>query len=323
MRKYGRIALALVAALALFAAIAAYGGWRGAGPLEETTTITIDDGMTLTDAAHRLEEAGVISSADRFLTFARFLGGSAPIRAGEYEMPAEVSQGEVLRILQQAVPVQRFVTIPEGMPSVLVHDRLMANDLLTGEIPVPAEGSLLADSYAYERGESRAAVVARMQSAMERELARLWEARSPNTVVRSPREAVILASIVEKETGVAAERPIIAGVYSNRLRIGMRLQADPTIIYPVTQGRPLGRRIRRSEIAQQNGYNTYAMDGLPRGPIANVGREAIEAVLNPAETDALFFVANGEGGHIFAETHAEHRRNVERWYAIRRQRGEM
>jgi UPF0755 protein len=182
---------------------------------------------------------------------------------------------------------------------------------------------VLADSYSYERGEPRAAVLLRMQQAMERELASLWEGRSPNTVVRTPREAVILASIVEKETGVAEERPIIAGVYSNRLRRGMRLQADPTIIYPITRGRPLGRRIRRSEINQVNDYNTYAMTGLPRGPIANVGREALEAVLNPAETDALFFVADGTGGHVFADTLAEHNRNVERWYEIRRQRGEM
>ena len=322
MRKIGCLAL-IVAILLAAALIAALRSWGGTGPLEEPVAVTIEGGATLTDAALTLEEAGVIESQSRFLVFARFLGSSAPIRAGEYEMPAGVSQSEALRILQEEAAVQRFVTIPEGMPAVLVHERLMATEFLTGEIPVPEEGSVLADSYAYERGESRADVLARMQLALDEELAALWAARSSDTAVDTPEEAIILASIVEKETAEPSERPLIAGVYSNRLRTGMRLQADPTIIYPITQGRALGRRIRRSEINARNDYNTYAMAGLPRGPIANVGREAIEAVLNPAETDALFFVADGTGGHVFAESYSEHRENVERWYDLRRQRGEM
>ena len=323
MRRLGRIGLALAALLLVVAAGVVIWGWTGSGPLDEETTIVIRDGSTLSDAAELLEERGVIRSADSFLLFARVLASDDPIRAGEFAMPAGVSPSGALRILQYATPVQRFVTIPEGTPSVIVHDRLMAAEFLTGEVPVPTEGSVLADSYSYERGESRVAVLARMQQAMREELARQWANRGPRTVVSTPEEAVILASIVEKETAEASERPLVAGVYSNRLQRGMRLQADPTIIYPITRGRALGRRIRRSEIRQRNDYNTYAMEGLPRGPIANVGREALHAVLHPAETDALYFVADGSGGHAFAETLDEHNRNVRRWYELRRERGEM
>jgi UPF0755 protein len=162
-----------------------------------------------------------------------------------------------------------------------------------------------------------------MQDAMTATLAELWEKRSAETVVKTPQEAVSLAAIVEKETQVPAERPTVAGVYSNRLRKNMMLQADPTIIYPITKGKPLGRRIRQSEIADVNDYNTYAMVGLPKGPIANPSRASIEAVLNPAKTSALFFVADGKGGHVFADTLQEHNANVEKWFAIRRERGEM
>jgi UPF0755 protein len=209
------------------------------------------------------------------------------------------------------------------MPSILVYEKLMANKLLTGPIPVPAEGSVLPDSYSYTRGEPRAAVLKRMRAAMDKTLAKLWAQRKPTTVARTPEEAVTLASIVEKETGVPAERRMIAGVYSNRLRIGMPLQADPTVIYPVTKGKPLGRRILQSELRADNPYNTYTRPGLPEGPIANPGRASIEAVLDPAPTKAIYFVANGKGGHVFADTLAEHNANVAKWYALRRARGEM
>jgi UPF0755 protein len=216
-----------------------------------------------------------------------------------------------------------MVTIPEGMPSVLVQARLAAIPFLTGPVAVPEEGSVLPDTYTYQRGEARAAVLARMQAAMRETLARLWAARKPGAVVTSPEQAVILASIVEKETGKPAERRLIAGVYSNRLRQGMKLDADPTVIYPVTHGRPLGRRILQSELRADNGYNTYVRAGLPIGPIANPGRASIAAVLDPAPTQALYFVADGTGGHVFADTYAEHQANVARWFAIRRARGEM
>ena len=215
------------------------------------------------------------------------------------------------------------MVIPEGLPSVLVRERLLRAPYLTGEVAVPEEGSVLPNGYTYRRGESRAAVLARMQAAMRTELARLWAQRRPGAAVHSPREAIILASIVEKETAKAAERRLVAGVYSNRLRQNMPLQADPTVIYPVTQGRPLGRRILASELRARNGYNTYVIRGLPQGPIANPGRASIAAVLDPAPTPALYFVADGTGGHIFANTLAEHEANVTRWRAIRRARGEL
>ena len=215
------------------------------------------------------------------------------------------------------------MTIPEGLPSIMVHERLMAEPLLKGTIPVPEEGSVLPESYDFERGESRASVLARMQQAMTDTLEELWPRRVPGIAVSSPREALILASIVEKETGVARERRMVAGLYSNRVRQGMMLQADPTIIYPITKGKPLGRRIRQSEISAVNGYNTYTTPGLPRGPITNPGRASIEAVLNPAKTGALYMVADGKGGHVFASTLEEHNANVARWFAIRRARGEM
>jgi UPF0755 protein len=162
-----------------------------------------------------------------------------------------------------------------------------------------------------------------MTAAMDKTLAELWRTRKPTTVVKTPQEALILASIVEKETGKAAERPMVAGVYSNRLRIGMKLDADPTVIYPITKGKPLGRRIKRSELDAITGYNTYREVGLPAGPIANPGRASIAAVLDPAPTKALYFVADGTGGHVFADTLEQHNANVAKWFAIRRQRGEM
>ena len=297
--------------------------WYAPGPLKADTSVAIPAGASVGGAARRLEKDGVIRSAAWFRRLAPRLGVHDPIRAGEYGIPAGASASQVLDILQHGKPLQRLVTIPEGTPAVIVHDALMKAPFLTGSVAVPAEGSVLPDSYAYGRGEARAAVVARMQAAMRRTLDALWSRRSPRTVVRSPREAIILASIVEKETGVAAERPIVAAVYSNRLRMNMPLQADPTVIYPITRGRPLGRRILVSELHARNGYNTYAARGLPIGPIANPGRASIEAVLNPAASGALYFVADGRGGHIFAATLAEHNANVQRWYALRRQRGEM
>jgi UPF0755 protein len=182
---------------------------------------------------------------------------------------------------------------------------------------------VLPDSYGYKRGETRAALIGRMQAAMARTLDQLWAKRKPGCPVNSKQEALVLASIVEKETGKPSERKMVAGVYCNRLKIGMKLDADPTVIYPITKGKPLGRRIRRSELNAVTGYNTYREPGLPAGPIANPGRDSIAAVLDPAPTSALYFVASGDGGHVFANTLAEHNANVEKWYAIRRARGEM
>lgn len=293
------------------------------GRADRDVSVVIPPGSSLKAAAATLEEAGAIESASAFLNYARVFGSDAPIKPGEYEIKKGMSAGDVLGLLQAGKTLQRFVTVVPGMPSIVVQERLQAAPFLTGDVEVPAEGSVLPDSYAYTRGEKRSAVLKRMQQAMSRTLAELWANRSANTVVRTPEEAIILAGIVEKETGKPSERRTVAGVYSNRLKTGMRLQADPTVIYPVTKGKPLGRRILRSELTADNGYNTYARAGLPIGPITNPGKAAIEAVLNPAPTRYLYFVADGTGGHVFAETLAEHNANVAKWYAIRRSRGEM
>ena len=317
----------LLLALALLGLLAGGGAlwvfWVGPGPAREDKTLIVASGASVARVAGQLEEQGAIRSAGAFRLFARVLAPGDPIQTGEFGIPARASAAAILNILQHGRPIQRLVTIPEGMPSVLVHERLMRNPYLTGTIPVPPEGSVLPDSYSFQRGEARAAVLARMQAAMDRALAELWAQRRPDIAVSTAREAIILASIVEKETAKPAERRAVAGVYSNRLKIGMKLDADPTVIYPITQGRPLGRRIRRSELQADNGYNTYARAGLPAGPIANPGRASIAAVLNPERHQYLYFVADGTGGHIFARTLAEHNANVQRWFAIRRARGEM
>ncbi len=319
MKKPGCLVAAIL--VLLIAGALAFSALLGSATVEEETAFVIPSGSSLTAVANDLEQQGLISSADGFVLQAKLFGGSDPIQAGEFELTPGMSQGEILRAFQSGDVIRRFVTIPEGMPSVLVHERLMAEELLTGEIGVPAEGSVLPDTYDFERGESRQAVLDRMQTAMTAYLAEAWAARGSDIAVSSPEEAVILASVVEKETGKPSERRMVAGLYSNRLKIGMRLQADPTIIYPITQGKPLGRRIRRSEIDAVNDYNTYSMSGLPKGPITNPGRESIAAVLNPAETRALFMVADGSGGHAFAETNAEHEANVAKWRQFRAENG--
>lgn len=320
MRRAGLLILA-AATVAGVATLAPWFGW-GSTPAAPRR-FTVAKGASLVRVARDLESHGLISDALRFRLIGRFLGRDAAVQAGTYSLRPGQSWASILATLQQGA-VQRFtVTIPEGWPSVLVAQRL--NDIpdLKGSIAPPAEGSVLPDTYEYQPREPRAAVLKRMQAAMDKTLADLWPRRTGRAVVKSPAEAVILASIVEKETGKANERRTIAGVYSNRLKIAMKLDADPTVIYPITQGKPLGRRIRRSELNRDTGYNTYLKPGLPKGPIANPGRDSIMAVLDPAETDALYFVADGSGGHVFAKTLAEQNANVARWFALRRQRGEM
>jgi UPF0755 protein len=324
MRRRGvlvGLALAIIALASVLVWFAS--GWYGAAEVEEDAAFIVPSGSTLTSVARKLEEEGHIGSADAFLLRSRIFGGGDPIQAGEFMLPAGVSPAQILETFQSGDVIRRFVTIPEGMPSLMVWERLMAEELLTGEIEVPEEGSILPDTYSFERGQPRAELVARMQQAMDEFLAEAWANRTQDIAVDTPEEAVILASIVEKETGVPQERRMVAGLYSNRVETGMLLQADPTIIYPITKGKPLGRRIRQSEIRAVNDYNTYTMVGLPKGPITNPGRASIEAVLDPAETDALYMVADGSGGHVFAETLDEHNENVAEWYALRRERGEM
>ena len=324
--KRGRLGLLAIvlAVVALIGGGSALRGWYGAGPLGQSSAFIVPAGSTLGTLASKLQKEGAIRSASAFRLHARlFGGGSSDIKAGEFELPGHASESQILALLTEGDTLNRFVMIPEGMPSIMVYDRLMARPLLTGAINVPREGSVLPDSYAFERGEKRAAVVARMQVAMARVVKQAWAHRSLDTVAKTPAEAVILASIVEKETAKPSERPMVAALYSNRLRMGMLLQADPTIIYPLTKGKPLGRRIRQSEIQSVNNYNTYAMVGLPKGPITNPSKASIEAVLHPAKTTALYMVADGTGGHQFAETLEQHNANVAKWFAIRRAKGEL
>ena len=323
MRRFGCLGAGLVALAAALGLAWFAGGWWATSKLDKDAEFAVAEGATLTSAAQALEKARAIGSPSSFLLRAKLLGSGDGIQAGEFLLPEGSSEAAILDILQHGKPLRRLVTIPEGMPSILVWERLKAEKLLTGDVAVPAEGSVLPDSYDFQRGETRAAVVARMQKAMREYLITAWGKRTPRAVVNTPEQAVTLASIVEKETGKASERPIIAGVLSNRLRIGMMLGADATAIYPITKGKPLGRLIKQSELHDPNPYNTRAIAGLPVGPITNPGREAIAAVLNPAKTDALYYVADGTGGHVFAETLEQHNANAAKWRALRRARGEM
>lgn len=314
------LALLLIVPVAIFA-IAPW--WVILTPEGRTRQVEIPAGTSVRQAARRLEDAGVIDSPGQFRALARLFGGKAPIKTGVYRFSPGEPWGMIYRRLQSGDVVSVRLTIPEGLPSILVAERLMKHPGLTGTVKPPPEGSVLPDTYSFAQGTSRTAAIAYMQNAMDRTLAELWKARKPTTVVKTPAEAVNLAAIVEKETGVPAERRLVAAVYSNRIRQGIKLEADPTVIYPITKGKPLGRRIRRSELDADNGYNTYARAGLPAGPITNPGRASLAAVLDPAESKAIFMVADGSGGHAFAATLAEHEANVKKWYAIRRQRGEM
>ena len=318
MRKLVAVAVVCIAAFLIL-----YVLWLGGGA-NRPTTIMVEEGATLTSLCPGLERKHLVpGNCTTYRAMARVFGSRDPIQAGEFEIPARTGGSALLELLQHGRPVQRLITVTEGMPAIIVSEKLASNAYLSGPTPAIDEGSLLPDSYGYERGEARAAVVKRMQAAMTKALDELWPKRSTDCPIVTKDQAVILASIVEKETGKPSERPTIAGVYCNRLRIGMKLDADPTVIYPVTKGKPLGRRILKSELNAVNGYNTYRKAGLPEGPIANPGKASIAAVLHPAQTKALYFVADGTGGHVFAETLAEQQANVAKWFAIRRARGQM
>ncbi|TAJ73855.1 MAG: endolytic transglycosylase MltG [Phenylobacterium sp.] len=309
--------------LAILVALAGVWSYVGPGPKArsgETTVVVLERGSGVGQIGHTLRTAGVISSAGFFALAARMTGAAADLKAGEYEIRSGASMARVLADIRAGKVVRRVITIPEGWTSGMALDAVNASPVLTGTAEEPPEGSLLPDTYDIQRGEPRAAVLQRMRDAHDKVLAQLWASRQPGLPLNSPQEAVTLASIVEKETGVPAERPRVAAIFINRLRAGMLLQSDPTIIYGLTKGRPLGRGIRASELAADSPWNSYKVAGLPPGPIANPGRDALAAVLDPPKTDELYFVADGSGGHAFASTYDEHARNVERWRAIERQR---
>jgi len=291
--------------------------FESAGPLASRTTVEIPPGAGLSTVAGKLEKAGVIENRLLFSAGARLTGRAGALKAGEYAFPAGVSPEVALERVVAGRTVTYAVTIPEGRTSAQVVARLREAEALTGKIrEIPADGSLLPETYEYSRGHTRARMINRMQAAMDRLLDELWPQRDPNLPVDTRREAVTLASIVEKETGVPDERAVVAGVFVNRLRQGMRLQSDPTVRYALTGGeKTLDRPLTRADLELDDPYNTYTNHGLPPGPIANPGRAAIEAALNPADTDYLYFVADGDGGHVFAETLEAHNENVAEYRA--------
>lgn len=296
------------------------------GPLEHSTIVVIPRGEGTNAIASRLEREGIISDRRIFMASVRYFQFKktkkiqSGIKAGEYEIRSKASMRKVLDALIDGRVIPHKLPIPEGLTSEQVVARLNSMPLLKGEITeIPPEGSLLPDTYLFSRNSPRKDLLGRMRAAQTRFIKKLWQGRASNLPFKTAEEALILASIVEKETGRSDERRKIAGVFINRMRRKIRLQSDPTIIYGLAGGKgTLGRPILRSEINKSTPYNTYQIDGLPPTPIANPGRAAIEAVLNPEETSDIYFVANGTGGHVFAATLKEHNRNVAKWRKIER-----
>jgi len=291
---------------------------RKAGPLAQDKVVEItreDDGGPI---AEQLERAGVIDSAVAFSAMTLFDSTRGALKRGEYDFKAGVSLREVEQQLLSGKVVLHSITIPEGLTSDQIVQRLRDNDVLTGDVKeTPREGSLLPETYKFARGETRQALLTVMAKAQSKVIEDIWQRRADGLPVKSPGELVTLASIVEKETGKADERPRVAGVFVNRLQSHMKLQSDPTIVYGLVFGKgTLGHAITRAELQQSTPYNTYIVDGLPPGPICNPGKAALEAVANPAHGRDLYFVADGTGGHAFAETLDQHLRNVARWRQI-------
>jgi UPF0755 protein len=301
------------------------------GPLERGKVVAIPKSEGAHEVASRLEREGVVADRRLFMAgylWARFAawleGGKAlQLRAGDYAVKQNASIREVIELLSEGKTVAYRVTVPEGLTSHQIVERLKADASLTGDIhAVPPEGSLLPETFMVERGASRQSVIERMQVEARKAAEKAWAQRKPDLPLKTIEEAIILASIVEKETGRGDERERVAAVFINRLRSNMRLQSDPTILYGLTGGKTVWNRpIQRIEILQRTTHNTYQIDGLPPTPICNPGRAAIEAALNPASTNEFFFVADGNGGHVFAETLKEHNANVQKWRAAERARG--
>jgi len=293
------------------------------GPLTATTVVVVPPAAGTGAIADLLEKKGVISDGSTFAMAVKLGGQAEKLKAGEYEFEPGISMREVADEITDGRTVQHRITFPEGWSSDQVVHRLLEDQILTGKIAaIPDEGSLLPETYSYSRGSTtREQILDQMKKAMERRVADVWAHRTPGLPLASAKEMVVLASIVEKETGKADERPRVAAVFINRLKKGMRLETDPTVLYGLYGGKAWleGRTITRTDLASATPYNTYRIAGLPPGPICNPGRAALEAVANPSRTDELFFVADGTGGHVFARTLDEHNRNVQRWRSIEQQ----
>jgi UPF0755 protein len=299
-----------------------YQALREPGPLIETRNVIVPKGANLELIGGRLEEAGVIRSKWVFVSAARLQGVHREMRSGEYKFRPGVSVGRVIALLRKGQLINRRITLTEGLTVSQIIKILEGADGLEGaSFPVPDEGTLLPDTYYYTFGETRQSIIDQMVLQMQLTLDALWAKRAPNLPIKSKKEALILASIVEKETGLAKERHRVAGVFINRLNKGMKLESDPTVIFSITGGkRKLGRGLRKSELRKVHPYNTYRIHGLPPGPICNPGRAAIVAVLNPENTSSLFFVADGKGGHKFSDTLKEHNKAVRVWRKNERRR---
>lgn len=293
----------------------AAGPWARGGASE--TVVEIAPGENLSSISMRLQNAGVVNSALLFQLGVRLRGKRAFLKAGEYALPSRVSMDDLADILVAGHSIEHKITAAEGLTSQMIVNIVNADPGLTGDLqPVPDEGTLLPETYLFTRGATRRSIVTRMRDAQAKFLARAWDAREPGLPFGSPQDAVTLASVVEKETAIPEERRHIAAVFLNRLRLGMKLESDPTVIYGITRGYPLGRRIRQSELLAATPYNTYAVFGLPPTPICNPGKDSILAVLNPEGSADLYFVADGTGGHAFASTKSAQDRNVARWRQI-------
>ncbi len=322
--------------LAFLAGAGAAAGWvwfnnelSRPGPLTHETVFKVDPGEPLSAVALRLETDGIIHDARLLRVKARMDGTELAVKSGEYIIEPEASLRQVLSILIEGRSVLHRITLPEGRTTAQLLRVIETDEILTGDMPdlLPEEGTMLPDTYMFHRGMTRAELIAKTQKAQSDLLEELWPTRQEGLPLGSPQDAVILASVVEKETGRADERPEIAALFTTRLKRGMRLQSDPTIIYGISKGEPLynkagqRRTLYRSEIDRHTEWNTYQVDGLPKTPICNPGADAIRAVLDPPETEYVFFVADGKGGHLFAKTNAEHERNVAAYRAY--ERGEI
>jgi UPF0755 protein len=317
MTALGALAtLGAAVAIGLIFALFAYFGPGPAAPHPPSTTVILRPGAGLPEIGGDLKRAGVIGSDTSFILAAEITGAARRLKAGEYNFVSHASLASVVGAIAEGRIVRHFVTIPEGMTSEAVMETLMRADFLTGVAPAPPEGAVLPETYEVRRGDDRSAVLRRMMEARDKLLDGLWAHRRADLPYRTPQEAVTLASIVEKETAKPDERPRIAAVFLNRLKIGMRLESDPTVIYGLTGGRPLGHGLRVSELLSQTPYNTYQVAGLPPTPIANPGRASLAAALDPPRSSELYFVADGTGGHVFSSTLAQHLQNVARWRAI-------
>jgi UPF0755 protein len=311
-------------ALVVFLAVLAAGVWyweqwnfQQPGPAASYKVVMIEPGDHVNTIAQHLADNGVIANGDLFRVGLRIRGLQAQLKAGEYGFPAHVSMADIAGILIGGKSIEHKLTAAEGLTSKMIYDIVRADPVLTGDAgAVPDEGRLLPETYLFTRGTTRSEMIGRMKKAQAKVLDELWRARKLDPPVKTEDAAIVLASIVEKETALPEERRHIAAVFMNRLKLGMKLQSDPTIIYDITQGYPLGRGIRESELARASPHNTYVIAGLPPTPICNPGKDSIAAVLDPADSGDLYFVANGHGGHVFSATVEQQNRNVLEWRKI-------